>query len=143
MSENKNQIIIDVPDGYERCELKYATHVLVGTGFLLWMDENNFNQVVYKDVVTGKYINVVYKDVVTGKYINIDKKAITAYIRCIPKPEPLRVVLEDCRVLQSTGYPEGRGPVKLIVECDGRLDANFAGKQCRVTIEDVNEGKPE
>lgn len=121
MSEKKNVIEIPVPEGYEQCLPMEATHVLLGRANVYLIDKNN-----YKELATGKRFP---PDKVFGK--------ITAYLRKVPKPEPFRVVLEDCAIMQATVSKDGQCSVKFIVVGNGRVDTDFTGKNYRVTIEEV------
>lgn len=113
MSEKKNVIEIPVPAGYEQCERGDATHVL--------LDGKYFCEYSREERLLGSW----------------RASRITAYLREVPKPEPFRVVLEDCEIVQNTIYPEGQCRATLTAWGKGLLDADFPGKRYRVTIEEV------
>lgn len=113
MSEKKNVIEIPVPNGYERCERRCATHVL--------LDGKYFCEYPREERLLGSW----------------RASRITAYLREAPKPKPFRVVLEDCAIMQSTVSKGGQCSLKFIVVGNGRVDTDFTGKNYRVTIEEV------
>ncbi len=133
MSENKRQIVIDVPKGYEMCEPIDATHV--------WMDARTVCK-LEGSAYEYKWVDDPLPPC-QSKYINQFGTRVTAYLREIQKPEPFRVVLDTTIVPHTIVEGDNHGhpyeSVKIYCVELPRGRAYREGMRVRVTLEEIRE----
>ncbi len=129
MNENKRQIIIDVPEGYETCEqIEDATHVLVDGRDVCKLQGSQDEFKWLADPFTQGI----------HAYVNRFGPRITAYLREVPKPEPFQLVLEDCNIDTNFDIESDYTWVRITMDGISKLDFERNTKY-RVTIEKETE----
>lgn len=133
MSENKREITIDIPKGYEKCEPREATYIQFG-----------------RDLIKGVQCNLSNDPYITCPYTGEDRdwewveRHALAYLRRIPKPVPFCANFIDICIPFKTYESDSHGHVTDIVtsyciELPGGAGPYRKGMRFSVKIEEIIE----